>query len=695
MFENAKWIWEQNTTNMDCYTEFYTTCELDGDFPVQFRISADSNYAIYVNGHFVDSGQYADYPHYKVYDEIDISNYVITGTNHIAIIVWYYGVESFTYYIGKPGVIFELEQSAKTILSSNETVLCRRSKQYISERCEIITEQLGLNFHVDLRESNQWMLGEELHEFASSVVQKEMPRKLFPREIKKLEIKPRVTMQMVSQGTFTYLPEGSHFGAKMQHAAISFYRLAEMGETNEEVITLRRLDGEGVFFIVDLQAETAGYLDFDLEVPEGCAMEIGWGEHLEDGRCRTEIGARNFSVTVQLKQGKNSYMNPFRRFGCRYLQFFVHTNEVNVFYAGLRPTTYPIKMKEYESGNLLRNEIYAACCNTLIQCMHEHYEDCPWREQAFYSLDSRNQMLCGYYAFEGHEFPRAGLRLIAQSIREDGLLPICYPTNAKLAIPFFSLSYVLQVAEYYRYTKDKETLEFCFPVVQKIINTYVGRMDETGLIPNFDDQKGYWNFYEWMPYLNGRDYHGKQYDMCLNAMLSYVLDYFIEILMEMEGDTSSYSQIKEGLNESIMRDFYNEKDEMFYIYKDQSVEYYSVLANSLGCLCGAADHVKKEKMLQTIMDNGSKEDAPFVIPSTLSMHTFRYEALLRENREFYKEPILKEIDEVYFKMLRRGATSFWETELGDKDFRDAGSLCHGWSAMPIYYYKTLGEEFQR
>ena len=80
-----------------------------------------------------------------------------------------------------------------------------------------------------------------------------------------------------------------------------------------------------------------------------------------------------------------------------------------------------------------------------------------------------------------------------------------------------------------------------------------------------------------------------------------------------------------------------------------------------------------------------------VIPATLSMHTFRYEALLKENRDVYKDEILDEIDHVYFRMLRMGATSFWETELGSRDFSYAGSLCHGWSAMPIYYYKTLGE----
>jgi hypothetical protein len=37
-------------------------------------------------------------------------------------------------------------------------------------------------------------------------------------------------------------------------------------------------------------------------------------------------------------------------------------------------------------------------------------------------------------------------------------------------------------------------------------------------------------------------------------------------------------------------------------------------------------------------------------------------------------------------MLFHGATSFWETLLGGADFGGAGSLCHGWSAVPIYFY---------
>jgi hypothetical protein len=37
-------------------------------------------------------------------------------------------------------------------------------------------------------------------------------------------------------------------------------------------------------------------------------------------------------------------------------------------------------------------------------------------------------------------------------------------------------------------------------------------------------------------------------------------------------------------------------------------------------------------------------------------------------------------------MLRENATTFWETIEGARDFANAGSLCHGWSAIPIAIY---------
>ena len=90
-------------------------------------------------------------------------------------------------------------------------------------------------------------------------------------------------------------------------------------------------------------------------------------------------------------------------------------------------------------------------------------------------------------------------------------------------------------------------------------------------------------------------------------------------------------------------------------------------------------------MLDVIAKNGSEE----VVPATLSMACFRYDALLKTDRAKYSDVILDEVDRDCGYMLDCGATTFWETLKGEADFHGAGSLCHGWSAMAAYYYSIL------
>ncbi len=77
-----------------------------------------------------------------------------------------------------------------------------------------------------------------------------------------------------------------------------------------------------------------------------------------------------------------------------------------------------------------------------------------------------------------------------------------------------------------------------------------------------------------------------------------------------------------------------------------------------------------------------------IVLVALSMATFFYDALLSFGSK-WKDFALNDIRAKYKKMLDSGATTFWETEEGWRAFENEGSLCHGWSAMPIYYFELL------
>ena len=63
--DNSKWIWIDENKGCDTYGEFFATFECK-EKSAKIRISVDSNYTLFLNGKFVSSGQYPDFPYFKV-----------------------------------------------------------------------------------------------------------------------------------------------------------------------------------------------------------------------------------------------------------------------------------------------------------------------------------------------------------------------------------------------------------------------------------------------------------------------------------------------------------------------------------------------------------------------------------------------------------------------------------------------------
>jgi len=86
LFEHAAWLWDTAyNTAENTYIDFFETFTVDtpADNYVM-HISADANYAVYVNGTLINFGQYADYETYKVYDTIPLTG-IVPGKNEIKV----------------------------------------------------------------------------------------------------------------------------------------------------------------------------------------------------------------------------------------------------------------------------------------------------------------------------------------------------------------------------------------------------------------------------------------------------------------------------------------------------------------------------------------------------------------------------------------------------------------------------------
>jgi len=318
--------------------------------------------------------------------------------------------------------------------------------------------------------------------------------------------------------------------------------------------------------------------------------------------------------------------------------------------------------------------------------MHEHYEDCPWREQALYTMDSRNQMLCGYYAFGETRFPRASLALIAHSIRDDDLLELCSPAEVPITIPSFSAVFLVQLEEYLDYSGDADFVCEILPVCERIAGEFLRRAEnDKGLLKCYGERQ-YWNFYEWQSGLAGTIFgtvseEERTYDAPLNAFVSLALRSLAKICGALRHNEKEkyYRDAYIKLNKAINEVFFDESRGCYASFmKDGKLSHYSELTNSLIVCAGAVPDGRLVPVLETIAGCN-------LLPVTLSHSIFKYDALMQKP-EKYKQFVLDNIAELWGKMLYSGATSFWETIAGEADFGNAGSLCHAWSAVPIYIY---------
>ena len=620
------WIWENEAPKADEYAEFDSEFTPEGT-EVSVTVSCDSNYALYLNGELASFGQFADYPHCKVYDSLTVRGAKAGERNVLTFVVWYYGSGSSCYIPGKAGLCFTVREGEKLLDLSGKHTQCRKAKGYVPYRCKNITGQLGFTFAYDETRP----AGESHGSFVTGYAPQPHER---PND--------KLVLDTPVQGK-TILAEG------------------------------------GTHFLFDLGREEVGFLSIEADSGTEQELLIAYGEHLRGGKVARIIAGRDFSVTYKTKIGSNAYMNPFRRLGARYIEVTAE-QPLNSLSIALVPTLYPLTELPFDAGNARRQKIYDVCVRTLRLCMHEHYEDCPWREQALYCMDSRNQMLAGYAAFGETRFPRSSLWLMAQDRRKDGLLSITFPHGGDLAIPSFSLHWFTEVEEYVRYSGDTDFAREIWEKLNSVLAVFTERLRE-GLCPAFGGTN-HWNFYEWSDGLSGSlsKAQKEEPDLLINCLLIRAIEE-MNVLSAKTGLPVTAGADTDAIRDAIRWTFRTADG----LYEDfAGSAHKSELGLALAVLAGvpSAEEAAAICGVLTRADNG-------LVPVTLSMKCFVYDALLQTDTGKYAPWVLADIDRVWGRMIDAGATSVWETEKGAADFGGAGSLCHGWSATPVYYYKEL------
>ena len=684
-----KYIWLNEEKNHQ-YAEFKTNFYYSGEGTPFLKITSDYKFAVYINGKFAVNGQFADIPEYKTFSVYDLTYSVRRGDNELLIKAYHSG-ESFS--VCRPMracAAFSLTEGEKVIAESDEKCFARESSEYA--KGDICTPQYGYLYNYSfVKAENAWE--------RASVVTPEF--KEYAKPIRNTDITPEIKAKISAQGEFKW-NGGETFGEKMQKAwltPLSFYEATGknkcLADDLKEPLEFCAKDKtcDGVYVLFDLGAERAGYPYFEAETEEEQTVYLGYGEHLEDLRPRTNVGGRNFCIEIKLKKGKNDFSDYLRRIGARYYMFFAESKKIKINDIGIREEIYPFRKPKKDFGDRLFNALYETGRRTLELCAHEHYEDCPWREQALYGMDSRNQMLFGYGAFEEYDYPRANLKLMSECVEEDGLLTLCSPACVDIKIPSFSLYFAIAFAENAERDYNAEFVSDVFPSIKRLMRTFMNACGKNGTLYTLGG-KGYWNFHEWSEGLDGgtirKEEETKSVPDCILTALGIIAAEKLSALAKKTGDkrtAKEYAEFSEKLFRGLMN-FYDEKEGLFasYIDVEKGIGLHEYTQAVVLLAAGKRLNKTVKEKLVSALEGGEGKDK--LVKITLAGLPVKYEALLKYAGRGAKEYVLNDCTEIFGKMLLSGATSFWETEKGAADFEEAGSLCHGWSSVVCYVLDT-------
>ena len=700
LFSNARWIWRKEAADTEHqYVCFRKEFSIDDISSTILYISADTDFVAYLNGQEIGRGQFSDYPAEKTYSAFQVESLLKPGGNVLCVLAYYCGADFSTYRKGRAGMIAVLKNTVQEIVSDSSWK-CIQSPAFQSGGLPRLTLQLGFVTMFDARNDADWTNPDfDDSAWPAAEVLAGMVdgfwKKLSLRPVPSLTIGTRIPVMVVMQGVILRKEEQEIFADTVANDQIWPCPVSPMFEgveacpvldsAAERTLTLKlpEAPANGNFIVVDLGAENAGLMDLELAAAAGTVIDISHGEHLLDGKVRNKIGYRNFTDRYICREGLNRYVLP-RRIGGRYIQLNITrmASPVLIRYVGLRPLSLPLPPRgDFQSGDTLADRTNDIGIRTLELCMHEHYEDCPWREQGLYAYDSRNQMLYGYYVWGNYDFAAASIDLLGRGIRPDGLLELCAPARVSVTIPIFSFVWVSEINEHWLHSGS----DAVFRKFDSQIELMTGRILELHNPDNglyrLNPDTAMWHFYEWAPGLSAMDSQVDEYHAPYNLYFHEMLHSYAEMLQRSGQDVRAvkYSALAAELKDAINRNFWDVRHNCYATKMiDGKLQEYHDHIQFLALYNNIVPAEKLSAVLQTVY-SGKLEGVTF---SAMLYMLSALMPLSPQAREYVAAALKRNFD----PMILAGATSLWETGKGAADFDGAGSLCHAWSSLPVYYY---------
>ena len=183
-----------------------------------------------------------------------------------------------------------------------------------------------------------------------------------------------------------------------------------------------------------------------------------------------------------------------------------------------------------------------------------------------------------------------------------------------------------------------------------------------------------WHFYEWQDGIHGDGAIPGKPDALYNLYFLEVLDAYAET-----AEDPMFRCRANELRKAIFAAYYRPECGALLTY-DNSPEIHEI-TQILALYNKCVPDSEREKIVAGLLECKH-------LKISLGSIRYYYAALVREGKKC-RSFLARKLWDDFGRMVQGNSTTMWETIGGENDFHQAGSLCHGWSALPIWYFYAL------
>lgn len=669
-------IWTQEQlkdSNQQQYVVFRKDFELDNELLApNIELFADSRYLLWINGVYVARGPVRFHPKSPEYDVIPVKHFLQKGHNYITVLVHSYGkVINGRIMSHKPGFALSLLDGDELIMKTDETWKYQNQTRYLPapESWNSIPDRIDARI-----DNEEWLLSElnfSIWKNAKAIQGDDWG------QFRKSEVPLRKEEKL---SNVKILPQKEN---------ISFPILLKKGKE----------------LLVDLGTMAMVYTEMDLEADEGIALTIQYALRYQDGMPREVFGDGNSYIT---RQGKQHFITT-DQWCSRYVSLKVDTGEILINNLSFINRLFPFERKgSFECSDSLLNELWKMGVKTIEVTSDDAYgsdarERNEWIQDAY-----RASFLTSSIALTSPDSKEKTdihllknmLRHAALSQHEDGMLSATFPTDrgpsdCHYVIEDYACQWIDALHHYYYVTKDLEFVKEHKDVMAKLLDWYISRMTQRGLVY----AREYASFDNPMAYVTCEG-------ATLNAFVYHSLLKSVDLFMAL-GDEKlkrKYEEVARGLKKSYNSVLWNESEKAYgSAVLDGSLLFPSVHAQIFALYSNLVPEDRIDSTRQWLLKHYMNAGYNHVCENTEYkdllnkrpgvgmpiIYHWLLKVLYDMDTEEIDKHILNNVRDRWFYMvsLQKDAGTLSESFVNSKGWGSHES-CHNYGSTPVYYLSS-------